>query len=208
MGSIVFCRTFANIWIATSPHLWIIPKTGGFSFSNVPRPREPFNLFLRPILPFSATISGGLYVRNNIDFIKLDFPWRVIWGFFLQSLHEVGSHLMDIAAVQVQFPGNLLIRKVQPHEIQAQNPDFKRLMVPEKIVSERSSKRLPHSLHHNAVWKTLSIKTSFDNQSGFTKRTPLSFRPAQLSHSVITVASSIKFFIFTCIYWPIVDWKR
>jgi len=109
---------------------------------------------------------------------------------------------MDIAAVQVQFPGNLPLERFNPMKYKHKIQTLRGWWWPEKIVSERSSKRFPHSLHHNAVWQTLSIKTSFDNQSGFTKRTPLSFRPAQLSYSVITVASSIKFFIFTCIYWP------
>ena len=109
-------------------------------------------------------------------------------AFFYNPFTKLRRHLMDIAAVQVQFPGNLLIRKVQPHEIQTQNPDFKRLMVTGKncfgkiIITSCSFFALI-----TLSGRLFLIKTSFDNQSGFTKRTPLPFRPAQLSNSVITV---------------------
>ena len=52
MGSMVRCWTLGNIRITTRPPRWIMPKTGGFSFSRVPRPRAPLSLRRRPARPF------------------------------------------------------------------------------------------------------------------------------------------------------------
>ena len=38
--------------MTTSPVRCIMPKTGGFSFSSVPRPRSPFSRRRRPSRPF------------------------------------------------------------------------------------------------------------------------------------------------------------
>jgi hypothetical protein len=52
-GPIVTCLTSASMRMTTSPVRWIIPKTGGFSFANVPRPGAPFSRRRRPGRPFS-----------------------------------------------------------------------------------------------------------------------------------------------------------
>jgi len=57
-GSMVACLTFSNIRMTTSPERWIMPKMGGFSFSNVPRPRAPFKRLRRPFRPFFRTAAG------------------------------------------------------------------------------------------------------------------------------------------------------
>src|SRR5215468_1393559 len=45
-----------------------------------------------------------------------------------------GEHdpLLHITAIERQFVGNLLIRYIQAHEIEAQHPDFQRLMMARK----------------------------------------------------------------------------
>ena len=40
------------------------------------------------------------------------------------------SHVLQIVLVQVQLLGGLLVRQVQPHEIQAQHPNRQRLVMP------------------------------------------------------------------------------
>ncbi|MGB8839487.1 MAG: hypothetical protein WCC64_00300 [Aliidongia sp.] len=47
-----------------------------------------------------------------------------------KALAQARGHRLDIVLIQVQFPGDLEIGEVQPHEIQAQYPDPERLMMP------------------------------------------------------------------------------
>jgi hypothetical protein len=76
--------------MATSPCLWIIPKTGGFSSSRVPRPRFPRNLWRRPSRPSLATMSGrplcpAVMYTSSTSVI----PSNSTGFFYPQSLREV-----------------------------------------------------------------------------------------------------------------------
>src|SRR5664280_1668736 len=76
--------------MATSPFLWIMPSTGGFSSSNVPRPRFPRNLWRRPTRPSLATISGcplcpAVMYTSSTSAI----PSNSTGFFYPQSLREV-----------------------------------------------------------------------------------------------------------------------
>ena len=62
--------------------------------------------------------QAGLYVPQQYKPHQIQLLLEGLFeAFFYNSFTKLRSHLMYIAAVQVQFPGNLLIRKVQPHEI-------------------------------------------------------------------------------------------
>src|SRR5262245_16336032 len=69
--------------------------------------------------------------------------WRASpWAFFYDPCTQLCRHLLHITAIECQFVANLLVRHVESHEIQTQDPDFQRLMMPAKMVSVRSSKRV------------------------------------------------------------------
>ncbi len=85
-----------------------------------------YGLFYLSELQYQADLYVPQQYRLHQTLLLLE---ELLEAFFYNPFTKLRSHLMDIAAVQVQFPGNLFIRKVQPHEIQAQNPHFKRLMV-------------------------------------------------------------------------------
>src|SRR5262249_16486290 len=49
---------------------------------------------------------------------------------FDDALTESGGHDLGLIGVDVQLLSDLLVGEVQPHEVQAQDPDPQRLMVP------------------------------------------------------------------------------
>jgi hypothetical protein len=121
----------ASIFTATSPPRWMIPRTGGFSFSSVPRPRAAFSLLRRPARRFFDGGGVSLVARVDVDLVDLDLA-RQHDGRNLgrEPLAQMRRHLLNVALVQAQFMGDLAVRKVQPHEIQTQHPDLQRLMMP------------------------------------------------------------------------------
>ena len=75
-----------------------------------------------------------LMSRHHIDFVAFDFSRkrrRRLFG--NDALTQLPGHLLNIVFVQVQFLSNLLIRQIQPHEIQTQNPRPQRLMMTREI---------------------------------------------------------------------------
>ena len=66
----------------------------------------------------------------HIDFVAFDFPrkrHRRLLGD--DAFTQLLGHLLNVVFVQVQFLSNLLIRQIQPHEIQTQNPRPQRPMM-------------------------------------------------------------------------------
>jgi hypothetical protein len=45
-------------------------------------------------------------------------------------LPKLGGHLMGVVGIEVQFAGDLLVREVQAHEVQRQDPGPEGLVVP------------------------------------------------------------------------------
>jgi hypothetical protein len=49
--------------------------------------------------------------------------------FFYDPFTKLSRHLLPITAIERQFVGNLLIRQIQSHEIEAQDPHLQGLMM-------------------------------------------------------------------------------
>src|SRR6266853_1598468 len=49
--------------------------------------------------------------------------------FFYDTFTKLSRHLLPITAIERQFVGNLLIRQIQSHEIEAQDPHLQGLMM-------------------------------------------------------------------------------
>ena len=82
----------------------MIPRTGGFSFSSVPRPRAAFNLLRRPARPFFD--GGGVFLvaRVDVDLVGLDVPRQHDgWRFGSEPLAQMHRHVLNVALVQAQF---------------------------------------------------------------------------------------------------------
>ena len=82
-GSMVFCCTLASRLITTCPPRCIIPKTGGLSFSNVPRPACAFESAAASL---SALVLHHLRLAfmagNHIGFIALHLVGQRHRGLF------------------------------------------------------------------------------------------------------------------------------
>ena len=48
---------------------------------------------------------------------------------FYDPFTQLCRHLLHITAIERQCVGNVLVRQVEAHEIEAQDPDFQRLMM-------------------------------------------------------------------------------
>src|SRR5215510_9229064 len=79
-GLIVCCLTSDNILMTTWPPRWIIPRTRGFSFSSVPRPRSPFRRRRRPGRPFFDCFGMAFVSGDNVDLIAFDRAFQLRFG--------------------------------------------------------------------------------------------------------------------------------
>src|SRR6266446_5924127 len=110
-----------------------MPKTGGLSLSNVPRPHFPLSRFRRPLRPLFCTTSGcPLWPATTYASSHSTSFDNVTVGFFYDAFTQGSRHLLDIAAIHVQLVGNVVVGHIQPHEIQTQNPHFQGLMMSHK----------------------------------------------------------------------------
>ena len=67
---------------------------------------------------------------DDVDLVGLDFAvQRRLRDLGDKAFAKMRRHVVDVIVVQAQLLGDLLVRQVQPHEIQTQDPDPKRLMV-------------------------------------------------------------------------------
>lgn len=67
---------------------------------------------------------------HDIDLVDLDLAVQNDLGEFRdQPLAQMPGHRLNVVLIQSQFPGDLSVRQVQAHEIQAQYPDPERLVM-------------------------------------------------------------------------------
>src|SRR2546427_3800766 len=96
-----------------------MPKTGGLSLSNVPRPHCPLSRFRRPLRPLFCITSGcPLWPATTYASSHSTSFDSVTLGFFYDPFTQLCCHLLHIAAIHVQLVGNLLVGQIQAHEIQ------------------------------------------------------------------------------------------
>jgi hypothetical protein len=104
------------------------------------------------------------------------------------SFTKLGGHLLDVTAVQIQFPGDLFIGQVQAHKIEAQYPDIEGLMV---LGEDRVRQIIEAFLTIFALitlsGRLLLIETSSDHSPGITKRALPALGPKQFTYHVVTL---------------------
>src|SRR5262245_61692521 len=109
-GPIVFCLTSASIRMTTSPVRWIIPKSGGFSLTNVPRPGAPFSRLRRPGRPFSHGLRLALVPGHDVDLVAFDIAAERDRRPPLHDPHtKLGGHDLSVIGVDPQLLGDLLV---------------------------------------------------------------------------------------------------
>src|SRR3954449_678653 len=128
IGLIVFGFTLGSIRRTTWPSRWIKPRICCFSFSSVPRPQVLLSRRRRPARPFLDGRRVALVPSDDIDLVGLDRAFqRRLGDLGNQTFAKMRRHLVIV--VQAQLLSDLLVRQVQAHEIQTQDPGPKRLMV-------------------------------------------------------------------------------
>src|SRR3954454_16298681 len=71
-GRIVACCTLASMRTATRPPRCSSPRSGGFSFSSVPRPGAALSRRRRPGRPFGNGRRLTLVAGHDVDLVDLD----------------------------------------------------------------------------------------------------------------------------------------
>ena len=90
------------------------------------RTTVPLSRRRRPARPFFGRVA--LVSGDDIDLVGLDRAFqRRLGDFGNQTSAKMRRHV--VIAVQAQLLSDLLVRQVEPHEIQTQDPGPKRLMV-------------------------------------------------------------------------------
>jgi hypothetical protein len=78
-------------------------------------------------------LNGGrvaLVARHHVDLVDLHLAVEPRLGLALnQALAKLFGHGLDVALAEIEFLGDLPVRQVETHEVQAQNPDPQRLMM-------------------------------------------------------------------------------
>jgi len=110
----------------------------------------------------------------------------LLGAFFYDSFTKLGGHLLELTAVQIQFPGDLFIGQVQSHKIEAQYPHLEELMMP----GEDRARQIIEAFLTILTLITLSgrlfvIETSSDDSLGITTRTLSAYWPTQLAHCIV-----------------------
>src|SRR3954462_15626416 len=149
IGLTVFGFTLGSIRRTTWPSRWIKPRICCFSFSSVPRPQVLLSRRRRPARPFLDGRRVALVSGDDIDLVGLDRAFqRRLGDLGNQTFAKMRRHIVDVIVVQAQLLSDLLVRQVQPHEIQTQDPGPKRLMVsgqnsPAQVIEPRSAVLTP-----------------------------------------------------------------
>src|SRR3954467_6060899 len=184
IGLMVACRTVGNICRLTAPPRWIRPRTGGFSFSSVPRPGAPGSLRRRPGRPFFDLAWLALMPGDTINLIDLGsaFPLRDRRP-SEQTLAKLLGHRLHVRGIQAQFLSDLPVGEVQPHQIEAQDPHAERLMMSRQ---HRAGQVVEPSMARLAQ-VALSMPLSFimavaDDHGTVAVRAAHAIRPAMLTH--------------------------
>src|SRR5262245_52980558 len=109
-------------------------------------------------------------------------------AFFYYDTTQRTLHLQCITPIDGQLVGNLLVRHVQSHEIQTQDPDFQRLMMSGKNRVSQIIKALVTVVTLIALTSGFRIiKAALDEVLRRTRGTGDAIWPTQLPHSLITL---------------------
>src|SRR6266498_3207050 len=119
--------------MATPPPRSIMPKMGGFSVASVPRPRLPLSRWRRPCRLFCDRIRLPFVPGHDRDFVAFDLT-RQRGGELLgeNTTASLAGHLMHIISVEIKFLSHVVVREVESHQIQTQDPHPQGLMMPGK----------------------------------------------------------------------------
>src|SRR3954453_4279838 len=102
-GSIVLCGTLASMCMTTGPPRWIRPRTGGLSFSDVPRPGMPLSLRRAvPIAPFGHGRGLALVPGHHVNLVNLHPPLQPgCWSLGHEAAAQLLGHGLSVGRAQL-----------------------------------------------------------------------------------------------------------
>jgi hypothetical protein len=105
-----------------------MPKIGGFSFSSVPRPGIPLKPRRRGFFRHHRRLT--FVARGDVDLVTFHHAGQ---DFGRARRQDAGAQLfghgLHVTDIEVELAGDLRVRQVQAHEVEAQDPDPQRLMM-------------------------------------------------------------------------------
>ena len=109
-------------------------------------------------------------------------------AFFYDPFTQLGRHLLHITAIQRQFVGNLLIRHIESHKVEAQDPYLQGLMMScENGVREIIKACVTVMTLIALTCRFRAIQAALDDVFGLTRGARDAVRPAQLAYRLITL---------------------
>jgi hypothetical protein len=157
---------------------------GGFSFSSVPRPGAPASLRRRPNRPLGHRRRLALVPGHDVDLVDLNLALQPHgWSLGNQAVAQLLGHGLHLRPIEAQFLGDLPVREVQPHEVQAQHPHPQRLVMAGQhrageVVEAPRTRLAPIPL---PVGLGL-VKAVADHATAAAGRAADTLRPAMLAH--------------------------
>src|SRR4029453_2162464 len=132
--------------------------------------------------PKEARIADALELLPSQMALSLD---RTV---FYNATAQRSRHLICITLIDGQLVGNLLIRQIQPHKIQTQDPHFQRLMMSSKDGIGQVIKAFVAVVALIALTGRFPvIKTPLEDVCGLTRGTHAAVGTAQLTNRLITL---------------------
>jgi hypothetical protein len=125
---------------------------------------------------------------DDVNLVAFDRALKLRFGLEVDhAATQLRGHLMDVILVEVKFLGDLLVRQIEPHQVQAQDPFPQRLMV---MSEDRIGQVVEIAVAGLAVI-ALSLPLSLmeaapPNLVGLTPDAADALRPAELAHALIT----------------------
>lgn len=186
------CRTFSSMRITTAPPRWTMPRIGGFSLPSVPRPRAP-----APLSGTGAGLSAPYFHRcrmplvtgHDVHFITFHFSRQDRFRLAADDpAPELFGHPLDVIWVHAQLLGDLRVGQVQSHEIQTQNPNPQRLMMPRQHCARQIVKIAMTPCTSLFLSRRLGgVATLFRDIRRDTMRTTDPVGPPQLANGVVAL---------------------
>lgn len=123
---------------------------------------------------------------HDVDLVSLHFTFEPDLGLTLdQTLAKLAGHGLDVTFVEIEFLGDLPVRQVEAHEIQAQHPDPQRLvMTGQNRAGEIVEARFAVLAQPALARVTGIVPAVPDHVATVARRAPHAIRPAMLADQV------------------------
>src|SRR5580658_4701792 len=185
-GSMVVCLTSSTMWMTTSPPRSIIPKTGGFPSRACHAQVPPSGVYAGAAGLFFDGLRVPLVPCDDVDLVALDVAAQLHGRLLLDdAFTKLACHPVRIVLGKVQLLGDLLVGQVQPHEVQAQDPDTERLVTALQDRVRQVVEVSPTALALVSLTIGLGfISPSLDDLRGPAVGARYPMRPADLPHDL------------------------